>query len=163
MDLAIRVRPPPLEDSDLVMRRLADRGQCLLASPELVREYGQPENPTDLSRFPSLALGPRQERHHWQLQSPEGESVRVHHRPRLVTQSMPALQMAAEAGVGVVQLPRMMLDAALDEGRLQALLSDWEPPREIVHVVFPSRRGLLPAVRELMDHLARRFGELQED
>src|SRR5690606_39486409 len=33
IDIAIRVRPPPLEDSDLVMRVLAERGQCLVASP----------------------------------------------------------------------------------------------------------------------------------
>ncbi len=163
MDLAVRVRPPPLEDSELIMRRLADRGQCLLASPELIREHGRPETPADLGRFPSLALGPRRERHAWQLQSPDGESVRVSHRPRLVTQSMPALQMAAEAGVGVVQLPRMMLDTAFIQGRLETLLPDWEPPREIVHVVFPSRRGLLPAVRGLIDHLARCFAVIKED
>src|SRR5690606_40597794 len=35
VDIAIRVRPPPLEDSNLVMRVLADRGQCLVASPGL--------------------------------------------------------------------------------------------------------------------------------
>ncbi|MDT4878671.1 LysR substrate binding domain protein [compost metagenome] len=32
IDIAIRVRPPPLQDSDLVLRVLTDRGQCLVAS-----------------------------------------------------------------------------------------------------------------------------------
>ena len=162
-DLALRVRPPPLADSELVMRRLADAGQCLLASPQLIKECGTPETPADLSTYPSLALGPPRERHAWHLQSPDGESVRVAHRPRLITQSMPALKAAAEAGVGVVQLPRMMLDTALAEGRLQTLLPEWEPPREIIHIVFPSRRGLLPAVRGLIEHLAEGFRELGED
>jgi DNA-binding transcriptional LysR family regulator len=37
LDLAIRVRPLPLEDSELVMRVLArDRRQCLVASPALL-------------------------------------------------------------------------------------------------------------------------------
>ena len=43
------------------------------------------------------------------------------------------------------------------------VLEDWASPREIVHAVFPSRRGLIPAVRELIDFLARRFEALEED
>ncbi|MEA5444374.1 LysR family transcriptional regulator [Gammaproteobacteria bacterium AB-CW1] len=163
LDLAVRVRPPPLEDSDLALRRLADRGQCLLASPELVARHGEPQSPSDLADYPSLALGLSRDRHVWQLQGPGGEAVRVQHRPRLVTQSMPALRAAAEAGQGVVQLPRMMVTESLAENRLRSLLPDWAPPREIVHVVFPSRRGLLPAVRALIDHLAAGFAALEED
>ncbi|VTM54266.1 LysR family transcriptional regulator [Klebsiella pneumoniae] len=34
IDVAIRVRPRPIEDSDLVMRVLADRGHRLVASPD---------------------------------------------------------------------------------------------------------------------------------
>src|SRR5690606_10575545 len=36
LDLAIRVRFPPLEDSDLVMKVLGEGRQCLVASPELI-------------------------------------------------------------------------------------------------------------------------------
>lgn len=43
LDVALRVRPPPLEDSDLVMRVLATRRQCLVASPRLLARRGQPE------------------------------------------------------------------------------------------------------------------------
>ena len=42
IDVAIRVRPRPIEDSDLVMRVLADRGHCLVASPTLVAAMGKP-------------------------------------------------------------------------------------------------------------------------
>ncbi len=35
IDLAVRVRVPPLEDSDLVMRVLAERAWCFVASPAL--------------------------------------------------------------------------------------------------------------------------------
>jgi DNA-binding transcriptional LysR family regulator len=31
----------------------------------------------------------------------------------------------------------------------------WQPRSGIVHAVFPSRRGLLPSVRTLLDFLAR--------
>lgn len=40
VDVAIRVRPRPFEDSDLVMRVLADRGHRLFASPDLIARMG---------------------------------------------------------------------------------------------------------------------------
>jgi len=44
-----------------------------------------------------------------------------------------------------------------------AELDDWAPRREIIHAVFPSRRGLLPSVRLLIDYLAQRFDALADD
>ncbi|MEK9952551.1 MAG: LysR substrate-binding domain-containing protein, partial [Curvibacter sp.] len=41
----------------------------------------------------------------------------------------------------------------LRDGRLVALLPDWAPPVGVVHAVFPSRRGLVPAVRRFLDFL----------
>ena len=67
------------------------------------------------------------------------------------------------AGVGIVQLPRMMIREQLAAGTLVSLLPDWAPRREIVHAVFPSRRGVLPSVRALIDYLAERFQALNED
>lgn len=89
--------------------------------------------------------------------------MEVTHQPRFVTSDMIALRRAAVAGLGVVQLPLLTVRRQLDEGRLVELLPRWCPPPDIVHAVFPSRRGLLPAVRTLIDELAgfyRSFDEL---
>src|SRR6185437_14562095 len=75
-------------------------------------------------------------------------------QPRLVTDDMAALPEAALAGVGIVQLPTMMVWGDIQAGRLAAVLPDWRPRSGIVHAVFPSRRGLLPSVRALLDFLA---------
>jgi len=163
VDIAIRVRPPPLEDSDLVLRTFTDRGQCLVGSPGLLAASGRPRVPADLAALPSLALGLPQYEHAWHLLGPDGAEARIQHRPRLVTRSMAALRIAASNGIGIVQLPTMMMTEELHDGRLVRVLPDWAPPREVVHAVFPSRRGLLPAVRMLIDFLAERFGDLDED
>src|SRR5699024_895812 len=39
VDVALRARRPPLEDSDLVMRVLSHAQQCLTASPKLLTRY----------------------------------------------------------------------------------------------------------------------------
>lgn len=163
IDIAIRVRPPPLENSDLVMRVFADRGQSLVASPELVRRCGLPGSPADLARYPSLALGSLQGGHAWQLHGPDGARAEIHHQPRLVSGSMLLLRTAALAGAGVVQLPTMMVGEQLATGRLIDVLPQWAARREIIHAVFASRRCLLPSVRALLDHLAVRFADLRED
>ena len=162
VDIAIRVRPPPLEDSDLVLRVLAERGQCLVAAPGLVAEHGRPAQPESLEGWPSLDLGQPQEEHLWRLVAEDGREAQIRHQPRLVTRSMGALREAAIAGVGVVQLPTMLVRAAIDSGELLHLLPGWAPRREIVHAVFPTRRGLLPAVRALLDFLGERFAIIDD-
>ncbi|QPF72196.1 LysR family transcriptional regulator [Roseateles sp. DAIF2] len=163
IDIAIRVRPPPLQDSELLLRVLSDRGQCLVASPALLARLGAPAGPADLGRFPSLDLGQPQDQHAWLLEGPDGARAEVLHRPRYVTRAMLALRDAAVAGVGIVQLPRMLMLEQFERGELVPVLPDWSPRREIIHAVFASRRGQLPAVRALLDFLAERFAALNED
>lgn len=152
-DVAIRVRFPPLEPSELLMRRLDESTQCLVAGPALV---ARPlASPADLAGLPSLDLGPAHREHAWCLDHADGRTARVPFRPRLVTDDMAALREAALAAVGVAQLPTMMVWQDLATGRLVPVLPDWRPRSGIVHAVFPSRRGLLPSVRALLDFLAR--------
>ncbi|MET1077085.1 MAG: LysR substrate-binding domain-containing protein [Pseudomonas sp.] len=157
LDLALRVRFPPLDNSELVMRTLVESPQRLVASPLLVAQHGLPLRPADLGALPSLDWGPDCD-HLWRLQGPDGATAEVVHRPRLVTDDMTGLRLAALQGVGVVQLPHMVVDQDLQHGRLLEILPHWVPQTGIVHAVFPSRRGVLPSVRALIDFLAEHIG-----
>jgi DNA-binding transcriptional LysR family regulator len=163
VDLAVRVRPLPLDDSDLVMRKLADRGMCLVASPELVARFSKPQSPADLQHWPSLALSKPQQIYRWCLFGPDNQEVTLHHIPRFVTTDMIALRAAALAGVGIVQLPMLMLNKQIAEGSLVRLLPEWRARREVIHLVFPSRRGQLPAVRALIDFLVESYAAFEEE
>ncbi|OAT19337.1 LysR family transcriptional regulator [Buttiauxella gaviniae ATCC 51604] len=163
VDLAVRVRPLPLDDSDLVMRKLADRGMCLVASPELVERFTTPASTADLQHWPSLALSKPQQIYRWCLFGPDNQEVTLHHKPRFVTTDMDALRAAALAGVGLVQLPILMVNKQLADGSLVRLLPEWRARREVIHLVFPSRRGQLPAVRALIDFLVESYAEFEEE
>jgi len=163
IDIAVRVRPPPLQDSDLVLRVLAEHRQRLVASPALLAQHGTPQGPADLARLPSLDLGVPQNEHVWNLFGPDGAQATVHHRPRMISRGMLALRAAAVAGVGIVQMPAMMIPEQLARGELVRVIPDWRLQPDIAHVVFASRRGLLPSVRALIDFLAERFRELEDD
>lgn len=162
LDFAIRVRFPPLEETDLVMRKLGPSPQRLLATPALLKGFARPLVPADLATLPSVDLGPPHREHVWSLEGPDGATAEVRHAPRLVTDDMVALCFAATRGIGVVQLPTMMAGAHLADGRLVDVLPDWAPRSGIVHAVFPSRRGLLPSIRGLIDFLAEEFGKLEQ-
>ncbi len=157
IDVALRVRPPPLDDSELVMRVLAELSQCLVASPRLLERHGLPQGPAELSRYPSLDLGVPQNEHVWNLFGPDGAQATIYHHPRFITRGMLALRAAAIAGVGVVQLPTLMVTEQLARSELVPVIPDWRPRQEIAHAVFASRRGVLPSVRALIDFLAKRF------
>lgn len=163
VDLAIRVRLGPLDDSELVMRKLADRGMCLVASPALVARFGLPSSPADLAPWPSLALSRVQQTYRWILFGPQDQEAILHHKPRFITTDMIALRSAAMAGVGIVQLPMMMLKEQFADGSLVHLLPQWRTRREIIHAVYPSRRGQLPAVRALIDFLVESYAGFVEE
>jgi DNA-binding transcriptional LysR family regulator len=155
VDFALRVREEPLEDSELALRPLGSSPEWLVASPALLKEYGQPASPADLSALPSLAQMAEQQR--WQLQDTEGKKRSVTHSPRLQCSDMNTLRQAAIAGLGVVQLPVDLVQHAIAAGDLQRVLPDWQIPPKNIHAVFASRRGQLPAVRVLLDMLQAAF------
>ena len=162
VDVAIRVRPAPLEDSELILKILSERSLSLVASSALVKLQKAPKTPTDLSHWPSLGLGELQHQYHWQLYGPNKESVMVRHTPRLVTTDMMALREAALAGIGIVQLPALIVSEQLKEGTLMEVLPQWQCNKDIIHLVYPSRRGLLPSVRSLIDYLADYYQSFDE-
>lgn len=161
IDVALRVRFPPLADSDLVMKKLGDSRQCLVASPDLLHHHPAPRAPEDLARLPTLGTNTINAEYIWRLTGSSGDKVDIAHAPRLVTDDFRQLCQAAVAGVGVAQLPTLAIHAQLQAGTLIKLLPDWEPPCGLVHAVFASRRGMLPAVRRLVDFLAERYEQLE--
>lgn len=159
-DIALRVRFPPLEDSGLTMKVLSRSPQCLMAAPNLLKQYPRPTKPDDLSRYPSIDFEQWEGKHVWSLDGPEGASAHIHHEPRLVTDDVFTLLQAALEGLGVVKMPLIVGGRDLIEGRLVSVLPDWRPPGGIFHAVFPSRRGLLPAVRAFLDFVAESLDDV---
>jgi DNA-binding transcriptional LysR family regulator len=156
-DIALRARTPPLEESDLVMRVLEEGKQRLVASPRLLKGHASIAVPADLDAFPSLDIGNPRGNHSWCVEGPNGATALIHHAPRLVTGDMATLREVALQGIGIVQLPTMVVWQDIQHGTLVDVLPEWAPRSVIIHAVFPSRRGLLPSVRALINSLAADF------
>ena len=153
VDVALRVRGSLDDSGSMVVKRLDIAVQVLVASKDLLIRQGTPESLEDLARIDSLAMSAPDGRATWQLIGPGGAQQTVHHTPRYVADDLLTLKFAALAGIGVCWLPDYMCHDELKDGRLVRVLPQWAPPPGIVHAVFPSRRGLSPAVRCFLDYL----------
>ena len=166
-DLALRVRFPPLEDSDLVVKRFGSDHQHLVASPALLaadrEKHGPLTHPDQLSRLPSLGWSHDVADQIWSLSGPDGLEFSVRHYPRLLTPDMAALLAAVRIGVGAAHLPDMVAREGLKSGELVEVLPGWRPRSGIIHAVFPTRRGLVPSVRKLLDHLAAEYAAINRE
>jgi DNA-binding transcriptional LysR family regulator len=99
------------------------------------------------------------ERYVWHFREPDGTPVTVTHIPRLMTDSFEALREAATAGVGIAYLPQFVVQDSVASGILERVLPEFSLPPGLLHAVFPSRRGMVPAVRALIDALAQGLQE----
>ncbi|NTG51648.1 LysR family transcriptional regulator [Agrobacterium rhizogenes] len=162
-DVALRVRST-VDDSQLMIRRLGTSEQWLLANPSFVAENGPLSLPENLQKQPGLGpAGVRGERNLWHLLTPEGERVGIEYTPVLATDDVYMLAQAALSGLGIAQLPRNLCGGAVADGRLVRLLPDHSLPAHQLHAIFPSRRGLVPAVRAFLDFLGHELPVLTRE
>ena len=66
---------------------------------------------------------------------------------------------AAEAGLGVAQIPAFVLKEAMERGSLELLLGDWFAEPAPLNVVYPENRHLSSKIRVFVDWVAELFGE----
>lgn len=159
-DVAIRVGP--LEGASLVARKLGTSRMVVVASPDYLARWGEPERPQDLLRhrgvgwtFPRL-IGA------WPFR--DGGSIETVSPPPVARASDGDVARALVlGGVGLARLARFHVGADIAEGRLVPVLEQLNPgDREDIHAVYQGRPGPLPArVRAFIDFLAAnvRLGE----
>ena len=156
-DVALRVRTRPTGEDGLVMRTFREVDEYLVASPAYLQGAAPLAEPGELRQHTTLDYAGEFDRRPWELLGPQGESAAVEHQPRIVCHDFVVLRQAVLAGLGIARLPESVVRADLTGGGLVRVLPAWRSPQGIVHVVFPTRRGMLPAVRALIDFLAERL------
>lgn len=152
IDIALRVRST-IEDSSLVARPLAPSPLALFAHPQLIAERGEPEHPTDLINWPSLSMHYTHGRYQYDFTSSQGDLASISYQPRLITDDLRVLREAASEQQGMAALPVYLCRDYVEQGLLAPVLPTWRLPEGKMHLVYPHRRGLLPAVRVLIDFL----------
>ncbi len=155
LDLAIRIGI--LEDSALVVRKLASSRRVLCAAPAYLRERGTPRKPDDLADHNCLCADLLTWGDEWRLAGKHGE-VRVTVGGSFRSNNAEMLRAAALDGIGIAALPTWAVAGQLRSGMLRRVLTAWEAPVGTIYAVYPGNRLMSMKVRAFVDHLARRFG-----
>ncbi|WP_149193402.1 LysR family transcriptional regulator [Luteimonas suaedae] len=162
-DVAIRVRSKLDDDGSLIMRSFGQIQELLVASPKYLDRAGRPRTPDELKDHTTMTMGEDEVRQRWDLQGSDGQVSRVELKPRVAGFDFPMLMALARQGLGITMLPETLCADAVRSGEFEVVLPDWRLPQGIAHAVFASRRGLLPAVRVFIDHLAEALPPLIEE
>ena len=159
-DLTLRIAQ--IETSPkLVVHKLAQLRLLLCAAPSYLEKHGTPKSAQDLSQHSCLAYGELASRHEWVLDSPNGE-IRVTVDGTMCSNNGEVLREAAIQGLGIVLLPRFIVQQSLDQGYLQEILPAYRPQALSLSVIYPTNRHLSTKVQLLTAFLQERFGALSD-
>ena len=154
-DIAIRAKPVIEDVAGLVAKTLGNSQRVMVASRAFLDRYRRPENPADLPTLNTVAStddifdgGAR-----WTLTNLDNRPHQIELKPRLVTSDLRVRLQAAVRGIGIALLPEQVVAAPLREGLVERVLPGWSGAKNILHLVYPTPRGMLPSVRSLIDYL----------
>ena len=154
VDVALRVRSNLDDSGSLVARNLGETKGVLVASPQLLQRFGAAQDVESLRNLPTVAMSAADGRASWHLLGPRGAEFELQHHPVYTADDLFTLKFAVLQGTGMSVLPDYLCSEELRRGELVPVLPGWAPRVGMVLAVFPSRRGMVPAVRRLIDFLA---------
>jgi DNA-binding transcriptional LysR family regulator len=153
IDVALRVRPTLEDSGSLVVKNLGISYGRLVASPALLERQGRPETPEQLAKLATVAMSAADGKASWKLIGPNAREYDFQHRPVYTANDLMTVKYAVLQGTGMSILPDYMCVRDIERRELEIVLPEWSPRPGIMHAVFPSRRGLVPAVRRFLDFL----------
>jgi DNA-binding transcriptional LysR family regulator len=159
VDVALRVRQTLEESGSVVVKKLGTRSGRLVASPAQLKREGRPQSVEELSKLSTVAMSSTDGKTSWKLIGPNGREHDFQHRPIYTADDLMTLKYAVMQGTGASIIPDYMCRRDIERGDLEIVLPEWSPRPGIMHAVFPSRRGLVPAVRRFLDFLGEHVSE----
>jgi DNA-binding transcriptional LysR family regulator len=153
-DVAIRIGD--LNDSSYVARKLTHFELAVCASPKYLKEQGIPKNPDELKNHECLSFTNWKSEGGWKVLS-KNLTSKMNGRSRFDSNNGQALREAALKGLGLILMPKVLLENNLKDGSLVEVLHEFHPPARPVNAVYPRERQTTPRVASFVDYLIKRL------
>jgi len=154
-DVAIRISR--LTDSALIAKKLSDFRMVLCATPQFIKDHGEPKTPQDLGDFICIVDTNLMRRANWCFLDDDGQEFSVAVRGNIEVNSPEVARRAALAGLGITLVPEFSIEQELESGALVSMLEDRIPSGGGIYAVYPHRRHVPGKVRVFVDFLAEWF------
>ena len=149
-----------LSDHTLVARRigLLHIGTC--AAPAYLARHGRPSHPDELAQHPCINyFSSRSGKTFDWVFAKDAQRIQTPLQGPIALDDANAYLSAAEAGLGIAQVPAFVLKEAIERGTLELVLGEWISEPMPLHVVYPQNRHLSNKVRVFVDWIAALFAE----
>jgi DNA-binding transcriptional LysR family regulator len=154
------IRAGEVDDSGLIMRRLATINEITCASPAYLARYGMPASPDDLGGHMTVGFISSRTGHVIPLEFTVGSRLREVILPaRLTVNNSDTMADLARLGFGLIQAPRYRLMKDLQDGTLVEVLPDHAPSPTPLSALYPQNRHTAPRLRVFLDWIGRIFAE----
>ncbi|QQE64400.1 hypothetical protein GFS31_10800 [Leptolyngbya sp. BL0902] len=161
-DVTVRIAAAPGAAS-LIAHRLAPCPMVICAAPSYLQRRGTPIQPSDLEHHACLHYGHRTQDNTWTLTSTDQAPVTISIHGPLCCNNGEVLKQAALAGLGIVLMPRFIVEDALRRGQLQPILTSFCPPENQIFALYPINRHLSVKVKALVEFLQQRLSHRPEE
>jgi DNA-binding transcriptional LysR family regulator len=159
VDLIFRIGQ--LKDSAMVGKKLLSYRHQLLASPEYLKQCPPPRHPQELLQHRLLSFARWKPRDRWIFEHGDGkEKETVYFEPYLSMNDYAGLAPAIVAGVGIGELPPVVLPHLSRERELVEVMPEWRFRTFDLWLLHPGRRHLARAVRAFLDLAVERTPQL---
>jgi LysR family transcriptional regulator for bpeEF and oprC len=149
-----------LEDSTLIARRVGQLYFGTCAAPSYLAAHGEPHHPDELTAHRCINhFSPHTAKIFDWVFAKNGMRIQTTLRGHIALDDENSYVAAAEAGLGIAQIPAFVLKEAMERGSLELLLGDWFPEPAPLNVVYPENRHLSSKTRVFVDWVAELFGE----
>ncbi len=155
-DLALRIGNLP--DSSLIARRLTTIHTVACASPEYLKEYGEPKYPKDLINHSCIVDTNYKNGLAWEFKG-NGIKEVIDIQGRYCVNSAVAVKELVLSGNGVALCPTFALGDAIKNQKIKILLPEYEIEAFGLHMVYSHRRHLSAKVQLFMKSLKVYFSE----
>ena len=149
-----------IEDSSVVARRVGFLYFATCAAPSYLASHGQPSHPDELAQHQCINhFSPRTGKIFDWVFSKNEARVQTSLRGNIALEDENSYVAAAEAGLGIAQIPAFVLKEAMERRTLELVLGDWFPEPAPLYVVYPQNRHLSSKVRVFVDWVAALLSE----
>lgn len=158
-DIDVAVRIGHLPDSTLTAVHVGAVRHVVAASPEYLEKHGAPRTLNDLAAHRAVGLAYDVRMAQWLFPVPDGSRLYQPPQPdmRLTVNSQDVVIEAALAGHGLVRALSYQVRDLLSAGRLQAVLTEYEPSSVPVHLVYVGGLKAPARVRSFIEFAASRL------
>lgn len=159
--LDVTFRIGALNDSGLIARHVGSTHRVTVASPDYLRQNGQPQTPQELGRHNCLMFNLLSSQNLW-VYTKDAQRHEVQIKGNAQSNNSEAIREMVLGGLGIALSPVWLFSEDLSAGRVSAILQDYSTLSLPIYAVSLANRRQSARVKAFVDYMAQALDKAPE-